>query len=1397
MTQLLGSKGLLGYVTGKTLKPGPESLPLPTDSDNPTPQLTSTPIYSSTPTLDEWVFRDQLARGHITLNCTDVASLGVITTGTAKDAWDSIQTEWGKSTDMRRSHAQENLNQTRYAEGTDIQDHIKLLRTRKAAVDNLSSSTMTEEAWRGIIIRSIPPTPKWLPVIPSLYALSSSADVVSTLFAHGMIIGREVTQTSSGSNSSNTALAARTADGCTNPNCKAKKRSTHTTANCYWPGGGKEGQFPPNFGQRNRANAAATGTPTTGNPPTTTNQPEHFVLSARNPDTPGRSGVLIDVPIDQSPMALISKGFQNFQKGKVPTFMDSGASDTMFVSKDAFTEYKPVKPRMGDSAKAEDGCFEIIGEGNVVQCYRVDGKERAITYTRALHTPTLNANLVSVGAFDRAGLTTTFGNGKGVVRKADGTLVLAGQNVNGMYLLETIDNVPNPPPPLAMTSLSRPVPLEQWHRRLTHCSPLTINDMAKGNLVDGLNISEATITGKCEDCILGRQTRRPFDGSTEKDLDLLDLVAFDLWGPSRVQSVRGKVYMMVIVDAGTSFKYGAYLSDKSDTTILSIFEVFRAKAETTTGRKIRRLRTDRAYESSAWGDYCRRHGITHEFTAPYSSAQNGLAERAIRTTIDDVRTLLRDSSLGHSYWAEAASYSIDTRNLIPSRRHPGRIPAESFTGKRQSVAHLRVFGAKCWAKIPTAHGGSKLDPRSTECRLLGYASGSGNYKVQDVTTRRVFVSRDVVFEEGQPRRTSASVGEQPLFDINTDIVPNTVPTPLTNVEPASVINVPDQITVDPTANQIDRLHIPVEPRRSARTSQPSQAGIQSTEYQRRESTGKDDGQDWANDRRRPQASVIFDWSTTDCEDFVACLLAETKASHHIPRSYRHAMTVDPERWMVPMQIEMETLKLKHTWDLVKPPPGANIMGSMWIYDIKWDGEGNRIKDKARLVGKGFTQQLGVDYNETWAGVTRLESVRMTAAVAAAHNLKLWRIDFVGAYLNSLTKEDIYMKQPEGFVEPGYEDYVCKLVHTIYGTMQGGHDWYETLARTYDKLGYTTSRADPCVRFKRDGENYTITDTYTDDIFGASNSDEETRKRKDEIGRVWEIKDVGETEYFLGMRVQQDLAAGTIRLTQRPYWEHVLNRFGLDNVIPRNTPLPVGIVLDNSMSPKTDSEKRKMDDKPYRSILGSVMWGQLATRPDLSFSVSLLARFQANPGIDHWNALIHVIGYIKNTLDYGLTYSRDSDLSPSAFVDADYGGCRDTRRSTSGYVFTMAGGAVTWSSKRQTTVALSTVEAEYVAMSRCAQQMVWMHSWLAEVGVKYSSPGLLKADNRGAIALTKNTKDHGKVKHIDIRHHYIRELLRSGVIAIEQVPSEDNLADLFTKPIPRDQHHRLLAALDIK
>ncbi len=265
----------------------------------------------------------------------------------------------------------------------------------------------------------------------------------------------------------------------------------------------------------------------------------------------------------------------------------------------------------------------------------------------------------------------------------------------------------------------------------------------------------------------------------------------------------------------------------------------------------------------------------------------------------------------------------------------------------------------------------------------------------------------------------------------------------------------------------------------------------------------------------------------DLDEYVA-FLADTKASHHIPKTYGKAMRLDPDRWRTAMDTEYNMHIQKHTWDLVPATPEMNVMDSMWVYDIKWDGDGNRIRDKARLVGKGYTQQLGIDYNETWAAVTRLESVRMMAAIAASMDLHLWQVDFVSAYLNSETKEDIYMRQPEGYVVPGEEDKVCKLVHTIYGTMQGVHDWFETLAKTYDDLGYYMSRADPCVRTKWDDDrSFTITDTYMDNVWGASTSAEEADRRKNELAECWEIKDVRENGYFLGMHVDQDLKAGTV------------------------------------------------------------------------------------------------------------------------------------------------------------------------------------------------------------------------------------------------------------------------------
>lgn len=227
---------------------------------------------------------------------------------------------------------------------------------------------------------------------------------------------------------------------------------------------------------------------------------------------------------------------------------------------------------------------------------------------------------------------------------------------------------------------------------------------------------------------------------------------------------------------------------------------------------------------------------------------------------------------------------------------------------------------------------------------------------------------------------------------------------------------------------------------------PSAEAAESQLSEQRETDARASGSDWATNSKQPCAS----------------LASGNSPDPYIPRNHQDALRVDEARW-----------------DLVDRPEGANVMDCKWVYGMKWDGDGNWLRDKARLVGKGYTQQYGLDYNDTWAAVTRLESVRMSAAVAAKLDLVLWQVDFVSAYLNSETKEDIYMRQPPGYVVEGQEEKVCKLVHTIHGTMQGGHDWFETLGKTYEDLGYRSSKADPCVRtIGEPGGEYTITDTYT-------------------------------------------------------------------------------------------------------------------------------------------------------------------------------------------------------------------------------------------------------------------------------------------------------------------------------
>jgi hypothetical protein len=396
---------------------------------------------------------------------------------------------------------------------------------------------------------------------------------------------------------------------------------------------------------------------------------------------------------------------------------------------------------------------------------------------------------------------------------------------------------------------------------------------------------------------------------------------------------------------------------------------------------------------------------------------------------------------------------------------------------------------------------------------------------------------------------------------------------------------------------------------------------------------------------------------------------------------------------------------------------------------------------------------------------------------------LWQVDFVSAFLNSDNAFELFMEQPPRFEEGG-KDSVWLLLKTLYGTMQGAHDWAKNLDCTYEGHGYYASKADPQIRSRVENDEITFTSTWTNDVLGVSSTEAGEIKAKDELAKSYELKDLGTANFILGMKIER-LENGDVQLSQRVYCECMIERFNMFNAKPRSTPLPAGITLTANDGPQSQEEIDDMKTVPYCEALGSLMWLQVAMRPDLSYAVNLLSRFANNPGQSHWNALRHTLGYLKATLDYGITYCQNGDLQPFGYVDADYAGDIDSSRSTEGHIFFVAGGPVSWASKGQETVALSTIEAEYMAFTRASQQALWLMKLMDEIALEQERPINIFADNNGAIANTQNNKNHRRTKHICVKHHFVKECIAAGNISFTYVPSNDNLADILIKPIAKD------------
>ena len=511
----------------------------------------------------------------------------------------------------------------------------------------------------------------------------------------------------------------------------------------------------------------------------------------------------------------------------------------------------------------------------------------------------------------------------------------------------------------------------------------------------------------------------------------------------------------------------------------------------------------------------------------------------------------------------------------------------------------------------------------------------------------------------------------------------------------------------------------------------------------------------------------------------------TNAELTEPRTVKDALnSPDQAKWMKAMEKEIESLRESDVWELVDLPKGRKAVGSKWVFKVKTDAEGSVERFKARLVAQGFSQKSGIDYDETFSPVARFESVRTVIALAVQNGLKLHQVDVTTAFLNGELKEEVYMKQPEGFVVKGQEHLVCKLKRSIYGLKQSSRCWNSVLDQHLKKLGFIQSVSDPCIYVASVGEMFMIA-VHVDDLVLAAKSDKHIADVKKALSEKFEVKDMGELHHFLGTKVLQNKQNGEVWIGQPAYTQTVLRKFNMENAKPVDTPVDI-----SSKLVKMNEDSESANQEQFQSAVGSLLYLSTMTRPDITYAVSNVAKFCANPAKEHWIAVKRIMRYLIGTMHLGLLYRKNELKSCVGFSDADWAGDLDDRKSTSGYIFQMSGAAISWRSKKQACVALSTAEAEYIALASAAQEAVWMRQLLTDLRSKPEEATKIYEDNQSAICLAKNPQFHGRAKHIGIKYHYIREQVENGNVELSYCRTEEMVADALTKGLSRGQFRKL-------
>nr|AQY61295.1 Pol [Coffea arabica] len=997
-----------------------------------------------------------------------------------------------------------------------------------------------------------------------------------------------------------------------------------------------------------------------------------------------------------------------------------------------------------------------------------------------------------------------------------------------------------------------------WHDRLGHLGSIMMRRIIENSHGHSLKNKKVLKANEfsCVACSQGKLIIRPSQVKVGTESPaFLERIHGDICGP--VDPPCGPFrYFMVLIDASTRWSHVCLLSTRNLAFARLLGQIIKLRAQFP-DFPIKKIRLDNAgeYSSHAFDDYCMSIGITVEHPVAYVHTQNGLAESLIKRLQLIARPLLMRSKLPSSAWGHAILHAATLVRISPTSYHTYS-PLQLTFGYEPNISHLRIFGCAVYVPIAPPQR-RKLGLQRRLGIYVGYESPS-IIKYMEPLTGDLFTARfaDCHFDESH-FSTLGGDKNQPKKEITWKISLNFLDSRTKECE----LEVQRIIHLQKIANQlpdafndskrVTKSHIPAE-NAPIKIDVPEEQITSANESKARLKRGRPLGSKDKNPRKKreidestisdkiqppeevaPKEPILEENETIENSiNFITSRKSWNRKEIIIDNIFAYNIALDImaededhelrsvdecrgrndwPKWKDAIQSELDSLaKRKVFGPVVQTPEGVKPVGYKWVFVRKRNEKNEIVRYKARLVAQGFSQRPGFDYDETYSPVVDAITFRYLVSFAVHEKLDMRLMDVVTAYLYGNLENDIYMRISEGFNMPEAcksnpkNIYSIKLQKSLYGLKQSGRMWYNRLNECLTKEGYTNDPICPCVFIKKNGSNFVIIAVYVDDL-NLIGTLEEIQNSVEYLKKEFEIKDFGKTKFCLGLQIEH--LKGGIFVHQTAYTRKVLKRFYMDKAHTLSTPMVVRSLDPNKdpFRPREENEEILGPEVPYLSAIGALMYLANCTRPDISFAVNLLARFSSSPTRRHWNGIKHIFRYLQGTIDLGLFYSNKSKPELVGYADAGYLSDPHKARSQTGYLFTYGGTAISWRSTKQSLAATSSNHAEIIAIHEASRECVWLRSMTHYIrkncglsSGKENPPTILYEDNAACIAQLKGGYIKGdRTKHISPKFFFTHDLQKNSEIDVQQIRSDNNLADLFTKALPTATFEKLVKSIGMQ